>query len=322
VARIALSVVVLAACAALAAGGAPASGGKGVVVVPVGAVDAGLVRHVAAELRSQLGIRVRVGERRALPTSLRDRDRGQFAGEDVVSMLERLAEARAGNTAVLGVASVDLYPRTSGWKWEFAHRRGNVGVVSVARMDQRTWGGEPNRGLVLRRLRKYALRYGAILALGKRETADPRSVLYDSILSLDDLDFMETTLAPRRQSVARRRWLDGLERSCQKAGSAWQTVFSGLQSATLPQVPALLSRWAQADAALLDDVASRPSEPRSLRGPLVAALTGRMRYLRTLANPDRPITEADVTRLSSRNAALRATLLEAGSRACASESTD
>ncbi|HJU48668.1 MAG TPA: hypothetical protein VJ689_11055 [Gaiellaceae bacterium] len=321
-ARIALSLVVLAACAAFAATGAPAAGGKRVVVVPVGTVETGLVRHVAATLRSQLGVRVRVDERRALSRSLLDRDRGQYAGEDVVAMLEELAAARTGDTVVLGVASVDLYPRVSGWKWEFAHRSGNIGIVSAARMDQRTWGGERNDGLLLRRLRKYALRYGAILALGKRETTDPRSVLYDSILSLDDLDFMETTLAPRPQTAARRRWLEGLERSCREAGSAWQTVFSGLQSATLPQVPGLLSRWARIDAALLGDVASRPSEPRSVRGPLVAALTGRLRYLRTLANPDRPITEGDVTRLSSRNAALRATLLEAGSRACASESTD
>jgi predicted Zn-dependent protease len=314
-------VAVVAACAAVAAGGgSAAAGGRPVLLVPVGAVDRGVVDQVAAALRARLGVRVRIGRRLAIAGDLRNPERKQVAAAGLISLLHAsFAEARGGGAAVLGVTDSDLLPTHAGWQWEFAERDSSVGVVSVARMDQQTWGGEPDRGLLLRRLDKYAVRYGAILALGKHETADPRSALYDSVVALDDLDFMELALAPAPYSVARRGWLDGFERSCRVAGSEWKTVFAGLKTADRDQVSVLFARWANADAGLAADLAARPAGAPAGRSALVIALRQRMAHLRVLAVPARTITQADIKRLVSLDAVLRSTMLEAGSRVCAGE---
>jgi len=91
-----------------------------------------------------------------------------------------------------------------------------LAVVSRARMDPGRLGLTPDPALRTRRLRKMVLKNIGVLALGRAESRNPRSALYDVILSTDDLDFMTEELQPKTPSSARRSWLGRAEAACER----------------------------------------------------------------------------------------------------------
>ena len=304
---------------AAAAGAAPTADAKPVLLLPLGNVDDTLVAEFAATMRAQLHLRVRVGQHLPLAANIRNPRRKQIIAELLVGYIRsRTPEARSDRVAVIGLTDEDMYPREPDWRWSFGERNRRAGVVSVARMDPRTFGLEPNRPLLLRRLRKFALRYGALLALGSGQTIEPRSALYGAILSVDDLDFVEPALAPRPYSRGRTAWLATARRECRRAGAVWQDAARRLPSMTIDKALPVFRRWAAADAALAQTLRHGSSAvPRGIRQALLGSLGSRAAYLREVSRSVPTLRRFDGRHMRSLGGVLHAAFLEAGSRPCA-----
>ena len=167
-----------------------------VYFVPLG-IDVSLPRlHSTAEwFREGLGLDVVVTDRMDPQPAAYDSRRRQFVAEGLVGQLTTLRQLPAMKSATLiGITDLDMYmagyPR---WQFVFSYRGTSpaAAVVSYARMDPRNFGQRDNEDLLQSRLRKMVAKDIGMLVYGLRATRDPRSLLYNGILGLEELDFVE-----------------------------------------------------------------------------------------------------------------------------------
>jgi hypothetical protein len=218
---------------------------------------------------------------------------------------------------VIGITSEDMYPKTLKWAWGFAYRIQWVGLVSAARMDPRTYGLEPNPGLLQRRIRKYAVRYGVLLSHGQSEVRDPRSALYDAILGVDDLDFMQATVAPAPLTSEEAAWLERASAACARAMPHWREIDAALGSADEAGRVELFARWSDVDRDLAAELgAIGPGAPSLLRTTVLRPLNERSLAVRQLSQAGGVGTRDQIKHIQSLSYALHAGFLENGSRAC------
>lgn len=166
-----------------------------VYLVPLG-IDASLLRlhSTAGWFRESLGLDVVVADR-VDPADAYDADRGQFVAERLAGQLAtvRRQVMAMKSATVIGITDRDMYmagyPR---WHFVFSYRgESAVAVVSYARMDPRNFGQPDNEDLLQSRLRKMVAKDIGMLVYGLRTTRDPRSLMYNGILGLEELDVIE-----------------------------------------------------------------------------------------------------------------------------------
>ena len=117
--------------------------------------------------------------------------RRQLIGEELIALMRHSYPALDADPAVLlGFTESDMYLRSMpNWNWAFAERTaGRFAVISTAYMDPVFDGEEPSPELLNTRARKIATKTIGLLYFGLPLSSDPKSVLYDSILGVDDLD--------------------------------------------------------------------------------------------------------------------------------------
>jgi predicted Zn-dependent protease len=118
--------------------------------------------------------------------------RRQLIAEELVALMRRSYPTLDADptTLLIGFTEADLYIRSvPNWDWAFAGRmEGRFSVISTARMDPFFYREEPSPELLNTRARKITTKTIGLLYFGLPLSSDPRSVLYDSILGLDDLD--------------------------------------------------------------------------------------------------------------------------------------
>jgi predicted Zn-dependent protease len=179
-----------------------------VCFVPIG-IDSSLLRlHSTAEwFREALGLDVVVADRLE-PANAYDANRGQFVAERLAGQLATLRQQVIAmqSATVIGITDLDMY--TAGyprWHFVFSYRGDSaVAVVSYARMDPRNFGQPENEDLLQSRLRKMVAKDIGILVHGLRMTHDPRSLMYDGILGVEELDFIEEDFARAGMAPMRR----------------------------------------------------------------------------------------------------------------------
>lgn len=189
-----------------------------VYFVAIGGFPQSDVAALAHHVGRKLGLKTGVLPRTALPASAFNRQRKQYVAEKLIEVLHRpLGDPRV----VIGLAAEDMYTRDKpSWRYTFSIRDPHgFAVVSRARMDPRVLGLTPDPGLRMRRLQKMVLKNVGVLALELPVSANPRSVLYDSILGPDDLDFMTQEFRPPAPSRAEQSWLRRADGACQRAVS-------------------------------------------------------------------------------------------------------
>jgi predicted Zn-dependent protease len=82
-----------------------------------------------------------------------------------------------------------MYIREYNWRFAFSWRQeGRFAVVSTARMDPVFFGRKRNDAILESRLRKMITKNIGLMYYGYFQSSDPKSVLYRSVLSIDDLD--------------------------------------------------------------------------------------------------------------------------------------
>ena len=217
------------------------------------------------------------------PRAAFDRKRKQYVAEDLFPTLQDRQIGARSSMPFIGLLTEDMYTLgTPSWRFAFGIRSPDrLAVVSRARMDPRFLGLTPDPALRMRRLEKMVTRNVGVLALGLSLRKNPRSVLYDTILSTDDLDYMTEAFRPSAPSAARRRndFLAFL-----RASIALEDMHLGRLAAIAPaaedsrSVRALLDRFRRsirADRATLAKLSSDWSTAtlsRSIRDGLRASL--------------------------------------------------
>lgn len=180
-----------------------------VAFVPLGDFPRSDAMSLARHYERTLGLETRVLPRSDIPKSAFNQARKQYVAEKLIDVVASRRNAGNARDVLVGLTTRDMHTRDiPNWRFTFSIRHpSGLAVVSRARMDPRLLGLSPDPVLRMRRLRKMVLKNIGLLALGLSQSQDPRSALYDVILSTDDLDYMTEELKPRTPSRAKRAWL-------------------------------------------------------------------------------------------------------------------
>jgi len=195
----------------LSAGGTSAR--VSVVLVPIGSFGGPSLNALAAHFRHRLRVDVRVLASIPVPADAYNNSRRQYVGDKLLAQLERAYP----HGVVIGITAQDIYMAQQAFRYVFSIRDGRAGVVATARMDPTFYGLPADNELLTSRVEKMTTKDIGALALGRRESSNPRSALYTPILSPADLDFMTEDFAPRPAAADKRAWLAHANTACRTA---------------------------------------------------------------------------------------------------------
>lgn len=166
--------------------------GRGkVFLVPLGDFPRFKLHELKAHYREKYGLSVSLLPPVALEPSAFNEERQQFVAELLVGLMRRGCPEQAQDPAaiLIGLTGEDIYINEYNWQFTFSWRQeGRFAVVSDARMH--LGAATLPAGRVESRLRKMVTKNIGIMHYGLRPSDDPRSVLYNSVGGLRELDRM------------------------------------------------------------------------------------------------------------------------------------
>ncbi len=165
---------------------------KKVYFLPVGKAPISQINDLVGHYREKFQLEIQVLSPMAPDDGDLDSNRQQLIAENVIqSMLRRYPQyARDKSAVLIGITGQDMYPRGEDWRFCFGWRipEAHAAVVSTARMDLHYPGEPSTEATVEKRLRKVITKDIGILYYGKTPNDNPRSVLYNNILGIQELD--------------------------------------------------------------------------------------------------------------------------------------
>ena len=162
-----------------------------IYLVPIGNVPADEIVDLANHYHEKFGVPTEILP--GIKPGDRDVDgmRQQLIAENLLqTLLENYSDIRTVKGDILiGVTSNDIYPKSQDWQFCFGWRNQDqlAAVVSTARMNLH-YPGEPEGTSVRQRLRKVVTKDVGMLYYGKPASENPRSVLYNNIGGIQELD--------------------------------------------------------------------------------------------------------------------------------------
>ena len=166
--------------------------GRGeVFLVPLGDFPRFKLHELKAHYREKYGLSVNLLPPVELDPSAFNEERQQFVAELLVALMKRGCPEQAQDPAaiLIGLTGEDIYIDKYNWQFTYSWRQeGRFAVVSDARM--RLGSGLLPAGRIESRLRKMVTKNIGIMHYGLRPSDDPRSVLYNSVGGLRELDRM------------------------------------------------------------------------------------------------------------------------------------
>jgi predicted Zn-dependent protease len=161
-------------------------------LVPIGDVSMEEINDLASHYRQKFGITVEVLPQLKPDETVIDSTRHQLIAENLVQlMLHYDSDYRLDPADVLiGITGQDIYPKSQDWEFCFGWRveESRAAVVSTARMDLHYLGEPAGQATLRQRLRKVVTKDIGILFYGKDASDNPRSVLYNGIMGIQELD--------------------------------------------------------------------------------------------------------------------------------------
>ena len=162
-------------------------------VLPLGPLPTVSLPHLVSYYRAKFGLDLTLLPPMALDGAVANPARGQLVAERVLEAIHRthanLLQRR--RTAVVAITEYDMYTlRVPDWVFAFSSRDGRVAVVSAARMNPQNLGDRPDVDLMHARLRKMVTKNIGVLYLGVAQSPNPRSVMFNNILGIEELDRM------------------------------------------------------------------------------------------------------------------------------------
>ena len=120
-----------------------------------------------------------------------DMNRNQLIAERLLGEITRRYSKLAAQPGVvlIGLTTEDMYSLNElNWRFVFGWHSNRFGVVSTARFVVPYYDGMATESVVLSRLRKAVGRYVGFLYYGLPPSSNPESMVYRTLLGVDDLD--------------------------------------------------------------------------------------------------------------------------------------
>jgi predicted Zn-dependent protease len=173
--------------------------GKRICLVPLGQVSPALVQHLVDYYRDEYGLTITVLDPAAVPSDLADPIREQIDAATLIVYMGGLFydDYTDPQVVLIGITPVDLYDQESHFRYLFGLKgtpESPQAILSTFRMNPESYGASPDDALLFSRARKLVTKYIGILYYGMPPSDDPQSPLYNSILSVADLDAMQEPL--------------------------------------------------------------------------------------------------------------------------------
>jgi predicted Zn-dependent protease len=171
---------------------APQIEGSKIYFVPIGDFPAKQIQPLVQYYREKYNLEIAVLNSIPVDPATRDEPRGQLMAENLVASVRRGAPEYATDpkAILIGFTSEDIYPTSQHWRFAFGWRTANAraAVVSTARMSLPYTGESVGVNVPETRLRKMVTKDIGILYYGLPQSQNPKSVLYNSILGIEELD--------------------------------------------------------------------------------------------------------------------------------------
>lgn len=180
--------------------------------VPIGAFPDTMTQDLIRHYDQTLHLRIRPLPALPVTDDMVDQAREQLIGEEVIrKMKEQWPDlATDPNVRLLGMTGDDMFIRSKQWHFAFALREeGRFALVSKHRMDPTFFKLPPNDDVMIARMRKMLTKQIGLQYYGLPNRQEKTSVLFSSILGLDDLDAM----SPEFDAIDRER-IAQLPRPC------------------------------------------------------------------------------------------------------------
>ena len=161
--------------------------------VPLGNFSTASLTKFANLSKQKTGIEVIVTQPVPFALTTVDKRRQQVIAEEAINLMRaRYPElASDPNAIVIGLTNEDLFIRENDDQYAFCYRMlHRFAVVSSARMDPTNLGGSANDLLTETRMRKMLLKNIGILYYHMPVNHDPKSVLYEDVEEVADVDKM------------------------------------------------------------------------------------------------------------------------------------
>jgi len=143
-----------------------------------------------ADYRAEYGLDVTLAPAIPLAARAYDPARDQYVAQDLIDAMAAAHPEETGGTRILvAITTADMYIRDVDWDWAFAEREaGRLAVISTARMSGQRFADQ------WQLLRKMLTRELGFLCFRLTATRDPGDLMYQDVLSVDDLIRMDDHL--------------------------------------------------------------------------------------------------------------------------------
>ena len=160
--------------------------------IPFGDFPATQIQSLADYYHQKLKLECEVLPPIDIPVDAINKDRQQIVAERLIDGL-RVAHpdlAAHRDAVLIGITDNDMYLESENWAFAFASRDegARAAVVSSARMNLHYPGEPPDQAKQEIRLRKMVAKSIGILCFNLPQNDNPRSVLYNGIMGIQELD--------------------------------------------------------------------------------------------------------------------------------------
>ena len=170
----------------------PVVNGSHIYFVPMGDFSPGQLDSMVEFYRQRYGLEISVLRSAPIDDSVRDSARQQLIAEKLLASLRASFPNYANDrkAILIGFTSEDLYPASQNWQFCFGWRdaTSRTAVVSTARLNLRRDSAPFAADMSLGRLRKVVTKDLGILYYGLPQNGNPKSVMYEFVVGIDDLD--------------------------------------------------------------------------------------------------------------------------------------
>ena len=161
--------------------------------VPLNNFSRASLTKLVNSCKQKTGIEVNVTQPVPFVLSTVNKQREQVIAEEAINLIKlRYPNLAADpNAIVIGLTDQDLYVRKEKWQFAFSYRKEvRFAIVSSARMNPVNLGDSANELLLEARMRKMVLKNIGLLYFLFPTNYDPKSVLYEAVEGVDDIDNM------------------------------------------------------------------------------------------------------------------------------------
>jgi predicted Zn-dependent protease len=166
---------------------------KTIYLIPIGRLAAVSVDDLKTYYSDRFSVSVKTLPLLPFDEATYDPARNQLIAEELIAQIKRECpkQAQDVDAILIGLTDGDMYLRKMDWQFGFSYRQeGRLAVVACARMDPINFGQPADEELLRSRVKKMITKNIGILYFKRNPSADPKSVLYNNVLGLEELDYM------------------------------------------------------------------------------------------------------------------------------------